>query len=88
MLFEQVLFLIAIGIAVFMIGIPLVKLVKAMVPPNKDPLAEAHKRLEIAKKEAEAARLNKEAEQLYQKMYQEALEDSDSIDDKKTRIEK
>lgn len=89
MLFETVLLVIAVGIAVFFIGIPLIKLVKVLIPPKKDPLVEAQQRLEIARKEAEAARLNKEAEKLYQKMYQEVLEDDSSFEEKgKSRIER
>jgi hypothetical protein len=87
MLFESVLLFIAVGIAVFFIGIPLIRLVKALIPPKRDPLQEAQLRLEVAKKEAEAARLNKEAEKLYQRMYQEVLEDEASQEEKeKSRI--
>ena len=88
MLFEDLLFLIAIGATIFLIGIPLFKLVKTMIPNRRDPVVEARKRLEIAQKETEAARLNKEAEQLYQKMYQEALEDSSAIEDEELRKKK
>jgi hypothetical protein len=89
MLFESVLLFIAVSIAIFFIGIPLVKLVKTLIPPKRDPLQEAQQRLEIARKEAEAARLNKEAEKLYQKMYQEVLEDDTSQEEKeKSRLER
>ena len=75
MLFESVLMLIAFGIAVFLIGIPLIKLVKVLVPQKKDPLRDAKVRLEIAHKETEAARLNKETEKLYQEMYDDIITD-------------
>jgi hypothetical protein len=89
MLFESVLLFIAVGIAIFFIGIPLIKLVKALIPPKRDPLQEAQQRLEIAHKEMEAARLNKEAEKLYQKMYQEVLDEETSQEEKeKSRLER
>ena len=79
----------ALGIAVFFVGIPLIKLIKAIVPQKKDPLRDAQVRLELAQKEAQAARINKETEKLYQKMYQEVLEDDSSFEEKgKTRIER
>lgn len=65
------------GISIFLIGIPTVKLINSLIPKKHDPLADAQERLEIAKKEAEAARLNKEAEKLYSSMYEDALQDSE-----------
>jgi hypothetical protein len=89
MLFETLLIFVALGVAVFFVGIPLIKLVKALVPPKKDPLKEAQLRLELAHKEAAAARLNKETEKLYTKMYQEVLEDDTSQEEKeKSRLER
>lgn len=82
MLFEDIAILIAIGLGVFFIGIPVWKLVKTLLPKKVDPLVDAKERLDIARKEVEAARLNKEAEKLYSELYDEALEDETS-DDKK-----
>lgn len=71
---------IALGLGIFFIGIPMFKILKALVPRKYDPLKEAKEKLELARKEAEAARLNKEAERLYEQMYNEALEEQESID--------
>lgn len=87
MLLEQLLLLIAMFVAIYMIGIPLFKLVKSLVPASKkDPLVEAKIRLEIAQKEVEAAKLNKEADRLYQEIYPESLEEV--LEEKDKRIEK
>jgi hypothetical protein len=77
MLFESILTILALGIGVFFVGIPGYKIVKSLLPHKADPLADAQERLEIARKEVEAARLNKEAEKLYGKMYEEVLADDD-----------
>ena len=84
MLFESILIFLAMGTGTFFIGIPLWKLAKKVVPPKVDPIGDAKQRLELAKAELEAARLNKEAEKLYGKMYEEALEDDDSSVDEET----
>ena len=63
--FEGVLLLLLFGVTVFAIGIPAVKLFRLMFPSKRDSLKEAQERLEIARKEAEAARLNKEGEKVY-----------------------
>lgn len=81
MLFESILIFMASGMGVFFIGIPLWKLAKKVAPTKVDPIGDARERLELAKAELEAARLNKEAEKLYGKMYEEALEDESSIDE-------
>ena len=87
MLFETVLISIVIGIAIFFIGIPLTKLVKAVVPPpKKDPLVEAKVRLELARKEKEAALLNKETDQLYQQMLDEIIDNDSDETKNKLRI--
>ena len=75
--FEGVLFLLLMLVGFFAVGIPLVKLFKLMFPSKKDSLREAQERLEVARKEAEAARLNKEAEKVYSKIYDEVLEEND-----------
>jgi hypothetical protein len=81
MLFESILIFLASGMGVFFIGIPLWKLAKKVAPPKIDPISDAKERLELAKAELEAAHLNKEAEKLYTKMYEEALEDESSVDE-------
>lgn len=57
-----------------MIGIPFIKLLKLILPQKQDPLKEAKLRLEIAKKDLEAVKLNKETEKLYNQMYDESLQ--------------
>lgn len=74
MLFEVILMWATLCGAVFLIGIPTFKLVKAVLPQKeKNPVAEAKDRLEHARLELEAAKLNKEAEELYDKLYEEAI---------------
>ena len=75
--FEGVLLLLLFGVTVFAIGIPAVKLFRLMFPSKRDSLKEAQERLEIARKEAEAARLNKEAEKVYSEIYEEVLDDNE-----------
>jgi hypothetical protein len=75
MLLEDLLILLAGVSGVFFIGLPLWKLMRLAFPSKRDPLAEAKQRLEIARAEAEAAKLNKEAERVYNEIYQEVLED-------------
>ena len=79
---EIMLIAAAIVTGTYYIGIPIWKLVKKLSPQKIDPIGAAKERLELAKAEIEAARLNKEAEELYGKMYEEALEDESSIDEK------
>jgi hypothetical protein len=73
MLFEDILFLLMGGAGIFFIGIPFYKFLRAVVPQKRNSLAEAKERLEQARLDAEAARLNKEPEQLYTRMYDETL---------------
>lgn len=75
MAFELLLIAFTIGIGTFLIAIPSYKMVKALIPPKRNPLEEAQDRLEQARLEAEAARLNKEAESLYKNMYQEVMDE-------------
>lgn len=86
MLFESLLMLVAVGLAIFMVGIPLIKLVKALVPSKRDSLKEAKVRLEVAHKDVEAARLNKETDKLYQQMYEEISEEDSKESKDKLRI--
>ena len=61
-----------------LLGIPFYKFIRAAIPQKRDPVKEAKERLEIAKADAEAARLNKEAEKVYEELYQDALEDDET----------
>jgi hypothetical protein len=81
---EIMLIAAAIATGTYFIGVPIWKLVKKLSPQKLDPISDAKERLELAKAELEAARLNKEAEKLYGKMYEEALQDDDSSVDEKT----
>jgi hypothetical protein len=83
MLFEQLLIFVAIFLAIFMIGIPLIKLVRALIPVKKDPLVEARIRLEVARKEAEAARLNQETDKIYNQICNDIVDDSIYIEEGK-----
>jgi len=82
LIFEHLMVLLVIVVGIYFIGIPTYRLYRALVPPKKNPLKEAKARLEQARLEAEAAKLNQETEQVYNKLYQDVLED-DSIEDEK-----
>lgn len=79
MWFEQLLLLALLASSIFLIGIPLFKLVRALIPKKRNPLAEAQERLEQTRLEVEAARLEKEREKLYNKMYEEALQEDETV---------
>ena len=76
--FEGLLILLLFLTTVFMVGIPAWKMVRTLFPKKTDSLEEAKVRLEVAKKEAQAARLNKEAEKVYSEIYEEILDDEES----------
>jgi hypothetical protein len=77
MLLEDLfMFAFVVSISV-LIGRPAFKLYRRFVPAKVDPVAEAKERLETARRDREAARLNKEAEHLYEEMLNEELEDPD-----------
>jgi len=79
MLFEDILWLVALCSGIFFIGIPSYRLIKAVLPAKKtDPLAEAKVRLEAAKLTVEAAKLDHEAQKLYDHLYEEALQDDEN----------
>jgi hypothetical protein len=84
MLLEDLLLLVAGVGAVFLIGIPFYRLVKAVVPKKRDPLAEARERLEQARLEQEALKLNKETEKLYEHMYDVRLGEQESTERQST----
>jgi heme exporter protein D len=75
MLLEDLLLAVAIGVVGLVVILPVVRLVRGALWRRKDPLAEAHERLRQAKLEAEAARVNREAERIYEQMYEESLSD-------------
>ena len=75
MLLEDLLLAIAIGTVVLLVGWPVVRFLKTASPLRKDPLAEAQERLRLAKRDAEAARLNREADRIYDALYDDALKD-------------
>ena len=85
MLLEDLLILLIIGSGIFLIGIPFYKFIRAIVPQKRDPVAEAKIRLELAKADAEAAKLNKETERLYDSLYQETLENETEQPEKESR---
>lgn len=75
MLLEDILILLLLGSGVFLIGIPFFKLVRAVVPNRRDPVKEARERLEHARLELEAAKVNKEVEKVYEDLYSDVTED-------------
>lgn len=83
MAFEALMTFIALGIGVFLIGVPSYKLVRTLFPPKRNPLEEAKERLERARLEAEAALLNKQTEKLYNNLYKDVLEDDVETDTEK-----
>lgn len=86
MLIEDIMLLCLLGVAVFLIGVPVFRLVKAVLPKKRvNPVVEAKERLETARLTVEAAKLDKEAEKLYEDLYQEALEDQENEQHKEKR---
>src|SRR5271165_5604830 len=75
MLLEDILLAVAVGIVLLMVGVPIVRSLKVVAWRRKDPLAEAHERLRLAKLEAEVAKVNREAEKIYESLYDETLAD-------------
>jgi len=73
MLLEDILLAVAIGAVLLLFGVPIVRFLKVAPWRRKDPLAEAQERLRVAKMEAEAARLNREAEKIYESLYEDTL---------------
>lgn len=90
MLFEVILMWIAIFSATFLIGIPLFQLIRAVLPKReKNPLVEAKARLNRAILEAEAAKINKQTDELYDGLYKETLAENEATDETThRRIEK
>lgn len=76
MLLEDILLAVAVGVVLLMVGLPIVRFLKGAPWRRKDALAQAQERLRIAKLEAEAARVNREAEKIYEHLYEDALADN------------
>lgn len=74
---KDILFAIVVLFALYFIGVPLYKLIKLYIYDIKDPLESAQARLERARKEAAAAVVDKETDQVYQNMYKEDDESSE-----------
>lgn len=83
MLFEGLLIMVLVTCTVLLIGIPAYKMIRELIPKKANPLADAKIRLEVARQEIEAARLNKEAEKIYNSLYEEVLQDDQESDRKK-----
>lgn len=75
MLLEDLLVAVAFGVALVIVGVPIVRVLKVTRWRRADPLAEARERLRVAKLEAEAARVHREADKIYEELYGEALGD-------------
>ena len=73
MVLEDILLAIAVGVVLLTIGVPIVRLLKVARWRREDPLAAAQERLRIAKIEAEVARVNREADSIYESLYEEAM---------------
>jgi hypothetical protein len=75
MLLEDIVLAVAVGVVLLVMGPPLARLLVKAMGRRRDPLAEAQERLRMAQREAEAARVNREAEKIYERLYDEALEE-------------
>jgi hypothetical protein len=75
MVLEDILLAIAVGVVLLFVSLPIYQFLKGAPWRRKDPLAEAQERLRIAKLEAEVARVNREAEKIYEHLYEETLDD-------------
>jgi hypothetical protein len=83
MLLEDILLAAAIGVAAWMVVMPIVRFLKVAPWRRKDPLAEAHERLRVAQVEAEIARVNRETEKIYEGLYDETLSDETTAEPEK-----
>ena len=66
---------VAVGVVLGIAGWPIYRRAKAGRWRQNDPLAEAEERLRLARLEAEVARVNRETEEVYDRMYQDVLDD-------------
>jgi hypothetical protein len=81
MLLEDILLAAAIGVALVLVGWPVAQVLRVAPWRKRDPVAEAKERLRVAKLDAEAARLNREAERIYDDLYKDALTDEEPLGD-------
>jgi len=90
MLIRTFLFGVVGLLALYFIGVPLFKLIKLYVYQIQDPLETAVARLERARKEAAAAQVDKETNQVYDNLYkdEEPSEEEPSNEEKGKTIEK
>jgi len=86
MLFEDAMIFIGVGIIVFLIAIPMWKLFQLLNSKHRDPVKEAKIRLEVAKADAEAAKLNKEAEKVYDDIYHDIMIDEETTNNDRRRV--
>jgi hypothetical protein len=75
MLLEDIVLAVAVGVVLLMVGVPIVRYLKVAPWRKRDPLAEAQERLKAAMREAEAARVNREADKIYEGLYDGVLSD-------------
>lgn len=83
MLIRTFLFGIVGLLALYLVGVPLFKLLRLWIYELTDPLESAQARHERAQKEVAAAALDKKTEQVYEKMYQPgdySVESEESLD--------
>lgn len=80
-LIEDVIILIIVGMVVFFVGIPIVKAVapRLLAAKKSDPLEDAKLRLNEAKRDLEAARINKHVSEIYDEIVEEAEDDSEEL---------
>lgn len=78
MVLEDILLALAVGVVLLVVGWPVIRLLQsASTLRRRDPLAEAKARLKAAQLEAEAAKLNREADRIYERIYDETLTKDD-----------
>lgn len=85
MLPEDVLLVAALGVVLGVVGWPIYSFLSRRSARKRDPLEEAQERLRVAKRDAEAARLNREAEQVYERMYDDAIGDDPATAESQTK---
>jgi hypothetical protein len=82
MLFEDILILLAAGAGLIFVGIPGYKILRLLFPKKRDTLKEAQERLQQARIDLEAAKLDKQTSEAYDNLYKESLEDDEVHEDK------
>jgi hypothetical protein len=84
MLLEDIVLAVAVGVVLLMVGIPILRYLAAAPWRERDPLSEANERLRIAKRDAEVARLNREAEKIYDRILEEDQTENDDSEHSRT----